>query len=244
MEVNRSSVASLMFLYLCSSLALDSEYKHSECFQQQNGESLHSHTLNDIHGRTVNFKNYKGYVTLVVNVASFWDLTNTTYTQLNAIHKKYESIQSIDKNGQQTDRCSFKILGFPCNQFGHQEPGKEYEILNCLKHVRPGGGFKANFKLFSKVNVNGKDSTPLFKWLRHSCPKPISEISLKSTVLWSPIEVTDITWNFEKFLIDENGLPIRRFSEFTHPLNFESDIKMAMEDCKTRFSLGNTFGRL
>ena len=62
-------------------------------------------------------------------------------------------------------------------------------------------------------------------------PRPTKRISIKPVTLWSPIETTDIEWNFEKFLIDENGFPIRRFSEITFPFTFEKDIKEAIESC-------------
>ena len=62
--------------------------------------------------------------------------------------------------------CSLQVLGFPCSQFAHQEPGRDDEIMNTLKYVRPGHGFAPNFTLFSKLDVNGDKADPFFKWVK------------------------------------------------------------------------------
>lgn len=107
--------------------------------------------------------------------------------------------------------------------------------MNCLQHVRPGKGYQANFQLFSKVNVNGKDATPLFTWLRESCPRPTIRIANKPVMLWSPVTTTDIEWNFEKFLINEYGRPVRRYSADTLPNTFKQDIIDAIRECEKNY---------
>lgn len=137
-----------------------------------------------------------------------------------------------DRYGRKTEKCSLQVIGFPSNQFGHQEPGTEDEIMDCLKYVRPGKGFVPDFEIFSKVDVNGNEEIELFTWLKYMCPRPTLRITSGQFTLWKPIMITDIQWNFEEFLIDHNGRPIRRFSADTLPFEYETDISQAIEDCK------------
>uniref|UniRef100_A0A8C4SWS1 Glutathione peroxidase n=1 Tax=Erpetoichthys calabaricus TaxID=27687 RepID=A0A8C4SWS1_ERPCA len=106
--------------------------------------------------------------------------------------------------------ASFTILGFPCNQFGLQEPEENYETLNVLKYVRPGGGFIPRFQVFGKLEVNGADEHPLFTFLKESCSFVNPFIGDPKRLYWSPMKVSDIRWNFEKFLILPNGVPFKR----------------------------------
>jgi len=121
------------------------------------------------------------------------------------------------------------ILGFPCNQFGHQENCKEEEILNSLKYVRPGNGFEPKIELFSKVQVNGKDAHPVFEYLKSSLPLPSDdqETLLRdcSFAIWSPLKRNDVAWNFEKFLIGKDGKPFKRFSRFFLTKDIATDIE-------------------
>ena len=104
----------------------------------------------------------------------------------------------------------FVCLGFPCNQFGHQENAKNDEILNCLKHVRPGNGFEPNFDLSVKVEVNGANEDPLFGFLKDSLPMPFddevctrngTEVGPRNVflcdsadkILWKPVKRSDIS---------------------------------------------------
>lgn len=104
----------------------------------------------------------------------------------------------------------FVILGFPCNQFNLQEPGvTASEIINGIKHVRPGGGFEPKMTLFKKTDVNGADEDPIYTFLKSACPYTDSTFS--SMLFYEPLKVNDIYWNFEKFLIDKNGKPYSRF---------------------------------
>ena len=137
--------------------------------------------LKDIDGKKTNLGAHKGKVMLVVNVASKCGLT-PQYKQLQAVHSKY------GKKG-------FTVLGFPCNQFGKQEPGTSLEIKKfCTDN------YEVTFPLHSKIEVNGNGAHPLYKQLKKE-----SGGSDK------------IRWNFEKSLLDSNGKVIKRFSPRTKP---------------------------
>lgn len=134
---------------------------------------------------------YEGKTILVVNTASKCGLT-PQYEGLEELYKKY--------NGQ-----GLEILGFPCNQFGKQEPGTEKEISDgCLIN------YGVTFPMFAKINVNGKNAHPIYKYLKEE---------LKGKVF------NDIKWNFTKFLIDSEGKPIKRFSPTTKPKELEKEIE-------------------
>jgi len=105
----------------------------------------------DIHGQNQLLSQYRGNVTVVVNVASFWSLTKINYQQLQALHEKYYE-------------HGLRILGFPCNQFANQEPGTDEEIVEFIKQ------FGVTFDMFHKINVNGDDAIPLFQWLKKKLP--------------------------------------------------------------------------
>ncbi|KAL1785089.1 zinc finger protein RFP [Sigmodon hispidus] len=165
-------------------------------------------TLNG--GEYVQFQQYAGKHILFVNVASFCGLT-ATYPELNTLQEKLEQFNVI-------------VLGFPCNQFGKQEPGRNSEILLGLKYVRPGGGYVPNFQLFEKGDVNGENEQEFFSFLKNSCP-PTSEL-LGSTeyLFWNPMRVHDIRWNFEKFLVGPDGVPVMRWFHKTPVSTVQSDI--------------------
>jgi glutathione peroxidase len=139
------------------------------------------------------------------------------------------------------------ILGFPCNQFGHQTNEGNAEFLNTLKHVRPGNGFEVNpqITLFEKSDVNGADALPLFKYLKTSMMIPsgplgdtkgngcddIDALILPrggfggTTIsLWTPVTRSDIAWNFEKFLVGPDGEPVKRFSRYFPTGDIAADI--------------------
>lgn len=125
---------------------------------------------------------------------------------------------------------SLVILGFPCPQFFNQEPGTNAEILHCLKYVRPGGGYVPEFTLFQKTFVNGNPALihPVYNYLRASCGQPSPFIDPTEFISWSPVTPVDITWNFEKFLIDKDGMPFRRYSPSSNPLTLVDDINYLM----------------
>lgn len=143
-------------------------------------------TVKDIDGKSVNLSDYKGKVLLIVNVASYCGFTKQ-YTGLEQIYKQYK-----DKG--------FEILAFPCNQFGQQEPGTNEEIKNFCSSK-----FDVTFKLFDKIDVNGKDKSPLYEVLTNN------EVTGKA----------DIKWNFEKFLIDKDGNVVSRYSSKVEPASKE-----------------------
>ena len=141
--------------------------------------------VKDIDGNDVNLSDYKSKILLIVNVASYCGYTKQ-YTGLEELYKKYK-----DKG--------FEILAFPCNQFGEQEPGTNEEIKNFCSSK-----FDVTFKLFDKIDVNGKNQSPLYSILTDN------EVTGKA----------DVKWNFEKFLIDKNGNVISRYLSKVTP---ESD---------------------
>ncbi|CCO19803.1 glutathione peroxidase [Bathycoccus prasinos] len=116
------------------------------------------------------------------------------------------------------------ILGFPCNQFGHQCYEKDFELLNTLKYVRPGDGYAPKFQLMTKSVVNGDEQEALWTFLKDSIPYPCddrggtgSDFIYKTQpndkpIQWSPVRRNDVSWNFEKFLIDKEGVPFKRYS--------------------------------
>ncbi len=112
-----------------------------------------------------------------------------------------------------------EIIATPCNQFGLQEPGDNPEILNGLKFVRPGGGYVPSFPVFAKIDVNGASEHPLYTHLKSSCPPVKLEIGNSSKLYWPIIKVGDVTWNFEKFLVDAEGIPYKRFDPSVSPEN-------------------------
>ena len=142
--------------------------------------------VKDIDGKDVNLSDYKGKVLLIVNVASYCGYTKQ-YAGLEELYKKYK-----DKG--------FEILAFPCNQFGQQEPGTNEEIKNFCSSK-----FDVTFKLFDKIDVNGKNQSPLYSILTDN------EVTGKA----------DVKWNFEKFLVDKNGNVVARYLSKVDPQSEE-----------------------
>ncbi|KAH7690710.1 Phospholipid-hydroperoxide glutathione peroxidase protein [Dioscorea alata] len=167
-------------------------YSTSTPEMAQSASSVHDFTVKDAKGNDVDLSTYKGKVLLIVNVASQCGFTNTNYTELSQLYEKYKD------NG-------FEILAFPCNQFGGQEPGTNEEILQfaCTR-------FKAEYPIFDKVDVNGSNAAPIYKFLKSS----------KGSIFGDSIK-----WNFSKFLVDKDGNVIDRYAPTTSPLSIEKDIK-------------------
>ncbi|XP_030628612.1 glutathione peroxidase 6-like [Chanos chanos] len=105
---------------------------------------------------------------------------------------------------------NFSVIGFPCNQFGHQSPEENSEVLNVLKYVRPGGGFVPKFPVYGRVKVNGLHEHPLFTYLKMACPYVNPILGNPRRLSWSPVKVSDIRWNFEKFIVRVDGTPYKR----------------------------------
>ncbi len=159
-----------------------------QLFSQNNNmnSNIFKLTVKNIDGKEVSLSDYKGKVLLIVNVASYCGFTKQ-YAGLEEIYKKYK-----DKG--------FEILAFPCNQFGEQEPGTNEEIKNFCSSK-----FDVTFRLFDKIDVNGKNQSPLYSILTNN------EITGKA----------DVKWNFEKFLIDKNGNVIARYLSKVDPKSEE-----------------------
>jgi glutathione peroxidase len=155
-------------------------------------ESFYSFSINSLSGKPIDFSQFKGKVVLCVNTASKCGLT-PQYKGLQELHEKYA------KKG-------LVIIGFPCNQFGGQEPGNAEEIKNeCLMN------YGVEFLITEKIDVNGKNTHPVFVWLKKEFPAFLGLRSIK--------------WNFTKFLLDSNGKPVKRFEPTTLPEDIENDIK-------------------
>lgn len=195
-----------MFKYLANSayiiiIAAVLYLAPAEAIQNSKGikmdKNISKISVKDIDGKTVNLADFKGKVLLIVNVASYCGYTKQ-YAGLEEIYKKYKN------NG-------FEILAFPCNQFGEQEPGTNEEIKNFCSSK-----FDVTFKLFDKIDVNGKNKSPLYSILTDN------EVTGKA----------DIKWNFEKFLIDKNGNIVERFPTKIEPTSDKliSAIKKAIAE--------------
>lgn len=159
------------------------------------GTTLHSFSVKASDGSQVSLDKYKGQVVLVVNVASKCGFT-PQYKGLEELYEKFK-----DKG--------FTILGFPCNQFGAQEPGSEQEIQQFCEL-----NFGVKFPLMAKINVNGDDADPVYKWLKESAPGILG------------IEM--IKWNFTKFLISRDGNIIKRYAPKEEPKDIAEDIQKAL----------------
>lgn len=124
----------------------------------------------------------------------------------------------------------FMCLGFPSNQFGHQTNNKGKEILEQLKYIRPGNGFEPLFPLFARADVNGKDELPVFTYLKSVLPVPEGAdgeqlMADPKFIIWSPVKRSDISWNFEKFLVNRDGIPVKRYSRRFPTADIARDIE-------------------
>ena len=143
-------------------------------------------------GFETDLSDHKGEVMLIVNVASKCGFT-PQYEGLEALQRKYRT------NG-------FSVLGFPCNQFGAQEPGNAEEIANFCKL-----SYDVSFPLYGKIDVNGEDAAPLYRHLKDEAPGLLGSKSIK--------------WNFTKFLVDRSGKVVKRYPPQTKPEDLTRDIE-------------------
>jgi len=134
---------------------------------------------------------------------------------------------------------SLAVIGFPTNQFGRETHATEQEILASLEHVRPGGGFQPLFPLMQKVQVNGAEALPLFRYLREALPTVSDDcggrgsdflVAAPSQIIWGPVSRNDIGWNFEKFLINQEGRPVRRYSAYFETIAIAKDIETLLKE--------------
>uniref|UniRef100_A0A673T6Z2 Glutathione peroxidase n=1 Tax=Suricata suricatta TaxID=37032 RepID=A0A673T6Z2_SURSU len=126
------------------------------------------------------------------------------------------------------------VLGFPCNQFGEQEPGENSEILPGLKYVRPGRGYVPNFQLFEKGDVNGEKEQKVFTFLKTSCPHPSEVLGSFRHMSWDPVKVHDVRWNFEKFLVGPDGVPVMRWLHKAPVSTVRADILAHLRQLNTK----------
>ncbi len=155
-------------------------------------DSIFDLSVNDIHGKAHLLEEYKGKVLLIVNTASKCGFTSQ-YQGLQALHEQFASRGLV-------------VMGFPCNQFGAQEPGTEQEIAQFCSL-----NYKVSFPMFSKIDVNGSDAHPLFKLLKHQAPGILGTEAIK--------------WNFTKFLVDQTGKVVSRYAPSTAPADIAADIE-------------------
>lgn len=143
-------------------------------------------------GTEKSMKDYKGKVVLVVNTASKCGFT-PQYEELQKLYEEYKD-------------QGFEILAFPCNQFANQEPGDNEEIRSFCKL-----NYNVTFQLFDKIDVNGKNTHPIYKYLKENVKGLLNS--------------KDIKWNFTKFLVDKNGDVVKRFAPIKKPLSMKKDVE-------------------
>ena len=148
--------------------------------------------VKDIHGQSKSLADYKGQVLLVVNVASQCGLT-PQYAGLQELYERFRG-------------RGLTVLGFPCNQFGKQEPGSNEQIEQFCDTR-----FQVSFPLFDKIDVNGAAAAPLYKYLKHTAPGFLGSERIK--------------WNFTKFLVNKDGTRVTRFAPMRKPKQISSAIE-------------------
>lgn len=126
------------------------------------------------------------------------------------------------------------MFGFPCNQFFRQSQDKDFETLALLKHVRPGEGYEPKFAHSTKIDVNGANEHAIFTWLKDALPTPVGPGSEEvmgdhTRIAWDPVKRSDITWNFEKFLVNQNGVPVKRYSKSFETKDIAADIQKLID---------------
>lgn len=152
--------------------------------------TLYDLTVKDAEGNDVSMKDYEGKVLLIVNTATGCGFT-PQYEGLQYLYEKYQA-QGLE------------ILDFPCNQFGHQAPGTEEEIVDFCQ-----SRYGVTFKMFKKVEVNGENQAPIFEHLKSQKGGMFSK---------------NIKWNFTKFLVDRNGNVVERFAPTTTPEQIDAAV--------------------
>jgi glutathione peroxidase len=159
--------------------------------------SIHPFEIETISGKSTKLKDYKGKVILIVNTASKCGLT----PQFEGLEKLY---------GKYKDQ-GLEILGFPCNQFGHQDPGSNDEIQEFCQI-----NYGVSFPMHAKIDVNGDNTHPLFQHLKSEAPGVLGSQKIK--------------WNFTKFLVGKDGEVLERFAPATKPEKLEEAIEKALTD--------------
>lgn len=159
-------------------------------------ESIFEYSAKANNGSEKNFADYTGKALLIVNTASKCGFT-PQYKGLQELYDNYK-----DKG--------LVVIGFPCDQFAHQEPGSDSDIAEFCSV-----NFGVNFPLMSKINVNGKDTHPIYEFLKKKAPGAIGN---------------SIKWNFTKFLISRDGKSVKRFDSKTAPADITADIERVLAE--------------
>lgn len=158
--------------------------------------NLYECTVTTIDGQALTMEIYRGQLLLIVNVASKCGFT-PQYEGLEALYRRYR-----DKG--------FTVLGFPCDQFAHQEPGDEAEIRRFCSLT-----YDVTFPLFAKIEVNGSNTHPLFAYLKNARPGLLGSEAIK--------------WNFTKFLVSRDGQVLKRYAPSDRPESIEDDLRGMFE---------------
>ena len=153
--------------------------------------SVYQFKVKDVDQKEISLNDYEGKVLLIVNSATKCGLT----PQYEGLEKLYETYQAQ----------GFEILDFPCNQFMNQAPGTDQELKSFCEL-----NYGTTFKTFAKIDVNGKDAHPLYKYLRSEKKKDLGENG-KTSLLSRLLPNTSIKWNFTKFLVNRQGQVVHRF---------------------------------
>ncbi|MGA9585534.1 MAG: glutathione peroxidase [Terracidiphilus sp.] len=165
----------------------------------ETSETVYSFSAETLNGHSVSLSDFKDKVLLIVNTASQCGFT-PQYAGLEALYRKYKA-------------RGFEVLGFPCNQFGAQEPGTAADIgAFCERN------YGVSFPMFGKIDVNGEKAHPLYRFLKKEKPG-----------LLGPLGGGAIKWNFTKFLVDRSGRVVDRFASTTKPENLATDIEKLLE---------------
>ncbi|UFS63215.1 glutathione peroxidase [Sulfurimonas sp. HSL-3221] len=157
---------------------------------------IYAFNVKTIDGSATTLEAYRGKVMLIVNVASRCGFT-PQYEGLEALYEQYKSRGMV-------------VLGFPCNQFGSQEPGTGQEIITFCRN-----NFGVTFPMFGKIDVNGEHAHPLYRHLKKARPGVLGSEAIK--------------WNFTKFLVDRSGNVVERFAPSTEPKTLESAIEKLLD---------------
>ena len=157
--------------------------------------TIHDFTVRNIQGEPVPLSRYQGQVVLVVNTASACGFT-PQFAGLEELHKAYAA-------------QGLTVLGFPCNQFGSQDPGSNDEIASFCQL-----NYGVDFPMMEKIDVNGAKADPLFQWLTKEAPGLLGSKAIK--------------WNFTKFLVGRDGQVIRRYAPQDAPAKLAGDIEAAL----------------
>ena len=159
-------------------------------------DTIYQFSVKTIKGEQISLQQYQQQVLLIVNTASDCGFTGQ-YAGLESLYQKFKAQQLV-------------VLGFPCNQFGAQEKGSDGEISEFCQ-----SNYGVSFPLFSKIEVNGDNTEPLYKYLKQQAPGLLGSQKIK--------------WNFTKFLVDRQGKVLKRYASVTKPEAIVDDIEKLLE---------------